>query len=114
MRQILLSDYYPDFYEDEFEGREERSIKRSVFLTIIILTGILLCPCLLYVQQNVQYAKWSYGINSLRKTNDNLQDENTYLQAEKEQLNSLERIEKVAREKFGLVSPDERIIPLQE
>ena len=114
MRQILLSDYYPDFYEDEFGTKEERKTKQRILIATIILIGVLLCSCLLYVQQRVKYAKLSYRINSLKKEEQIFKNKNALLQAEKEQLGSLQRIERIARRKLGLVMLEETIIPLQD
>ena len=114
MRQILLSDYYADFYDREREDHEERQSKKSVLLTTVILIGLLIIPAMFYVQGRVRYSKLSYQINALMKTEKELSNENALLQAKKEQMSSLERIEAIAKTKLGLVQPSERMIPLKE
>ena len=116
MKQILLSDYYPDFFkreEDEEEGGENRT-KPRIFLTCLIVMGIFLFIGLVYLRQRVQYAKLSYEINSLREIEKKLENENGYLQIRMEGLNSLSRIEKIAKEQLGLIVPKEiKMIPLE-
>lgn len=114
MRQILLSDYYPDFYDGGTVDHEEREGKRSILLTTVIIITILIIPAMFYVKQRVRFSKLSYEINALMKTEKELSNENALLQAKKEQISSLERIEVIARTKLGLVVPDDRVIPLKE
>jgi cell division protein FtsL len=114
MRQILLSDYYSDFYESEKGDHEERQNKRSILFITVIIIGVIIVPAMFYVKQRVKYSKLSYEINSLMKVEKELSNENALLQAKKEQMSSLERIELIAKTKLGLVVPDERMIPLKE
>jgi len=111
MRQILLSDYYKDFYDEE--EMHEKKTRLNAFLITLAITGALLCPVLLYLNQQVQYARLNYRLNSLKETQEKLENENKYLQARKNYLSSLERIESIARKQLGMV-PAEKVILLPE
>jgi len=116
MKQILLSDYYPDFFksEEDKEDSEENKSKSKVFLISLTVMGILLLFSLLYLRQRVQYAKSSYEINSIKEVEKKLENENGYLQIRMEELSSLSRIEKIAREQLGLIVPKEiKVISLE-
>lgn len=117
MRQILLSDYYPDFFksEEDEEGIEENKNKSKIFWISLIITGVFISIGLIYLHQRVQFAKLSYELNSLRENEKNLENENGYLQIRVNELSSLSRIEKIAKEHLGLIIPKEiKIVPVRE
>ena len=114
MRQILLSDYYQDFFKaEEEEDRIERESKPKIIFTTAIIIVVFLSVGLLYLGQHVQYAKASYEISSVREAQRKLVNENNQLQVRMQELSSLSRIEKIAKEKLGLVVPKQiKIIPV--
>lgn len=117
MKQILLSDYYPDFFknEEDKKERDENRAKSKVFLSSLLIMGVLLLIGLMYLRQRVQYAKLSYEINSFREIEKKLENENGYLQIRVVGLSSLSRIEKIAREQLGFIIPKEiKIISVEE
>ncbi|PIU51627.1 cell division protein FtsL [Candidatus Desantisbacteria bacterium CG07_land_8_20_14_0_80_39_15] len=109
MKQILLSDYYPDFFksEEDEEEKEENRSKSKVFLICCIVMGVLLFIGLVYLRQRVQYAKLSYEISQFREDKKKVENENGYLQIRMKELNSLSRIERIAKEQLGLIVPKE-------
>ncbi|MFH1824727.1 MAG: septum formation initiator family protein [Candidatus Firestonebacteria bacterium] len=67
---------------------------------------VLLISALLYIGLNVECIKTGYEINKLKFKKIELTNENKILRIEIAKLKSLERIETVAREELGLVTPD--------
>lgn len=114
MRQILLSDYYRDFYGNDLNDEEERRSRRRILFVSLVFIVISVCPCLLYLSYNIKFAKMSYIINSLRDEEKKLKEQSAFLQAEKEQLGSLQRIAEIAQKRLGLVPLDNGIIPMRE
>lgn len=115
MKQILLSDYYQDFFkaeDEEIETAENESRPKTIFITMLIVISLLFMG-LMYLRQNVQYSKISYELSALRGTLSDLQNVNNQLQVKSEELGSLSRIEKIAKEQLGLVVPKQlKTIPV--
>jgi len=115
VKQILLSDYYQDFFkaeDEEIETAENESRPKTIFITMLIVISLLFMG-LMYLRQNVQYSKISYELSALRGTLSDLQNVNNQLQVKSEELGSLSRIEKIAKEQLGLVVPKQlKTIPV--
>lgn len=79
------------------------------------LFSMSLFVLLFYVWQCVQVEKMSYQIGHIERDTHYLENENRYLKVRLNKLTALKRIEKIAREELGLVSPsrDDVIIVLE-
>ncbi len=84
------------------------NIHRFLFLVL------LFCTALVYVWQQIQVVKAGYAINQLKVQIEERENENRLLRMRLSNLSSLERVEKIAKERLKMVNPPpENIIYLQ-
>ncbi len=85
------------------------TLHRFLFLVL------LFCTALLYVWQQIQVVKVGYGINQLRLQIEERENDNRSLRMKLNNLSSLERVEKIAKERLKMVNPPpENIIYLEK
>lgn len=85
------------------------TLHRFLFLVL------LFCTALLYVWQQIQVVKVGYGINQLRLQIEERENDNRSLRMKLNNLGSLERVEKIAKERLKMVNPPpENIIYLEK
>lgn len=72
----------------------------TVALGALILVGVLL-----YVWQHIHVVRLGYEIERLREEQAALVQENKALKLEMGQLRSLKRVEEIARQRLGMVTP---------
>ena len=98
-----------------WRGHLAKAVKRRDFKGT--LWGVLALSLLLflYVWQHMQVVKLSYEVQGLKQEKQQLTDEYYYLQYKMYDVNSLPRVEKVAREQLGMVTPrEDQIVILDE
>jgi cell division protein FtsL len=84
------------------------TLHRFLFLVL------LFCTALLYVWQQIQVVKVGYSINQLRLQIEERENDNRSLRMKLNNLGSLERVEKIAKERLKMVNPPpENIIYLE-
>lgn len=91
-------------------NRKKRTSSGVYFLYILVI----FCAFLFYVWQHIQVIKVGYRINKFQAQLEELKNKNRYLRVQANQLKSLDRIEKIAREELKMVRPskdDKLIIP---
>jgi len=85
---------------------KERDAARAHELRRVLLIGAgLLIPVLFYVWEQVEYIRYGYRIEQFRKDKAQLLEWNRQLKLEKATLESLNRIERLAEKRLGLVPP---------
>ncbi|MDD5258700.1 MAG: cell division protein FtsL [bacterium] len=75
------------------------AIHRFLFLVL------LFCTALAYVWQQIQVMKVGYAINQLKVQIEERENENRFLRMRISNLGSLERVEKIAKERLKMVNP---------
>jgi cell division protein FtsL len=90
------------------ERNNRGTLHRFLFLVL------LFCTALVYVWQQIQVVKVGYGINQLKLQVEERENDNRSLRMKLNNLGSLERVEKIAKERLKLVNPPpENIIYLE-
>lgn len=85
---------------------KERDAARAHELRRVLWIGAgLLIPVLFYVWEQVEYIRYGYRIEQFRKDKAQLVEWNRQLKLEKATLESLNRIERLAEKRLGLVPP---------
>lgn len=85
------------------------SIHRFLFLVL------LFCTALIYVWQQIQVVKVGYNLSQLKVQIEERENENRFLRMRLSNLSSLERVEKIAKERLKMVNPPpENIIYLEK
>jgi cell division protein FtsL len=98
-----------------WRGNLAKAVKRKDFKGT--LWGVLALSLFLffYVWQHMQVVKLSYEVQSLKTEKQQLTNEYYYLEYRMHDVNSLSRVEKVAREQLGMVTPkSDQIVILDE
>jgi cell division protein FtsL len=75
------------------------------FVTTYALGTLILVGALLYVWQHIHVVRLGYEIEGLREEQAALVQENKALKLEMGQLRSLKRVEEIARQRLGMVTP---------
>jgi cell division protein FtsL len=75
------------------------------FVSTIALGALILVGALLYVWQQIHVVRLGYEIEGLREEQAALVQENKALKLELGQLRSLKRVEEIARQRLGMVTP---------
>jgi cell division protein FtsL len=84
---------------------------RNKFIYQVASIILVFSSIFIYLWSHITLFEKSYQFNSLIMGYQKLKKENKLLKLEKSELASLERVEKIAREKLGLISPrDDQII----
>jgi cell division protein FtsL len=84
------------------------TLHRFLFLVL------LFCTALLYVWQQIQVVKVGYGINQLKLQIEERENDNRTLRMKLNNLGSLERVEKIAKERLKMINPPpENIVYLE-
>jgi cell division protein FtsL len=88
-----------------WRGNLAKAVKRRDFKGTF--GGVLFLSLFLffYVWQHMQVVKLSYDVQSLKTQKQQLTNEYYYLKYKMHEVNSLSRVEKVAREQLGMVTP---------
>ncbi|MDD5131313.1 MAG: cell division protein FtsL [bacterium] len=85
------------------------TLHRFLFLVL------LFCTALIYVWQQIQVVKFGYGISQLKLQIEERENDNRSLRMKLNNLGSLERVEKIAKERLKMVNPPpENIIYLEK
>lgn len=88
----------------------EPSLLRKFFYPVASIL-LVLSSLFIYLWSHITVVERGYYFNTLKKEYQRLMEENNLLELEKAKLSSLERIEKIAREKLGLIpAGDDQII----
>lgn len=88
------------------KGRKKKRRKRSFFIwKCLILTIIFFSIILFYVWERVERLEAGYKIRERVKRRDRLVEENELLLSEAVRLKSPQRLERISREKLGLIVP---------
>ncbi len=82
-------------------GRARRRLVR-LYLTVILLLSMMLT---VYIWQSTKMVEIKFRLKDLDRSTASLQTDNDVLRAEISKLQSLSRVEKVAREQLGMVVP---------
>jgi cell division protein FtsL len=88
-----------------WRGNLSRAVKRRDFKGTawgFVFLGILL---FLYVWQHMHVVKLGYEVETLRKQRQDLMNEHYYLKYRLNEVKSLSRVERVAREELGMITP---------
>lgn len=88
-----------------WRGNLTKAVKRRDFKGT--LGGVLALSVFLffYVWQHMQVVKLSYEVQSLKTQKQELTNQYYYLKYRMHEVNSLSRVEKIAREQLGMVTP---------
>lgn len=89
----------------------DRSKARELMVVVVLLALVLL-PLLVYVWQNVEWIRSGYAFETLKNERDRLVETNHRLRVEKASLESLTRVESLARTQLGLEEPPEGSVVL--
>ncbi|MBI5555681.1 MAG: cell division protein FtsL [Elusimicrobia bacterium] len=85
------------------------ALHRFLFLVL------LFCTALIYVWQQIQVVRVGYSINQLKLQIEERENENRSLRIKLNNLGSLERVEKIAKERLKMINPpSENIIYLEQ
>lgn len=88
-------------------------INRGVLHRFLFLV-LLFCTALTYVWQQIQVVKVGYSINQLKLQIEERENENRSLRVKLNNLGSLKRVEKIAKERLKMINPSaENIIYLE-
>jgi cell division protein FtsL len=86
---------------------KERDSRRIRNLLLIVVVGIgVLLPFFTYTWQQIEIIGYGYQIQELKKQERELLEVQKELKIRKAELESLDRIERIARTKLGLADPD--------
>jgi cell division protein FtsL len=88
-----------------WRGHLTKAVKRRDFKGTIWGVGGLSLILFLYVWQHMQVVKLSYEVQGLKVEKQQLENQYYYLKYEMYDVNSLSRVEKIAREQLGMVTP---------
>lgn len=89
--------------------------KKNAFSYTFLFFAILFFTALIHVWQRIQLVRLGYVLENLKSQLDEKENENKWLQIRMQHLRSLERVDKIAKEKLAMISPPpENIIYLQE
>ncbi|MDD5491337.1 MAG: cell division protein FtsL [bacterium] len=81
----------------------ERSARGAVHRFLFLV--LLFCTALIYVWQQIQVVKVGYTINQLKLQIEERENDNRSLRMKLNNLGSLERVEKIAKERLKMINP---------
>lgn len=84
-------------------------LRRGGFLTVLVIAGLIAYACIALMNMRTRVAQANATEAELRAQIAQIQEENAALQYAIENQNDDKTIEDIAREKLGLVLPDEQI-----
>ncbi|OGW13600.1 MAG: hypothetical protein A3G93_14070 [Nitrospinae bacterium RIFCSPLOWO2_12_FULL_45_22] len=89
-------------------GVKVKKLFYPVASIILVVSGLFI-----YLWSHITVLEKGYHFNILKKEYEGLKENNKQLKLEKAKLSSLEGVEKIAREKLGLIHPsDDQMIPV--
>ena len=83
--------------------------RKSNWLTLIVIAGLIAYACIALLNMRTKVAEATETETDLRKQVEEIQEENAALQYAIEHRDDEKTIEDIARDKLGLVLPDEKI-----
>ncbi len=99
------------FWRGNLAQAVQRKDFKRTFWGVLFLSLFLF----FYVWQHMQVVKLSYEVQSLKTEKQQLTNQYYYLKYQMHEVNSLSRVEKVAREQLGMVTPkSDQIVILDE
>ncbi|HTC19239.1 MAG TPA: cell division protein FtsL [bacterium] len=99
------------FWRGNLAKAVQRKDFKGTFWGVLVLSLFLF----FYVWQHMQVVKLSYEVQSLKTQKQQLTNQYYYLKYRMHEVNSLSRVEKVAREQLGMVTPkSDQIVILDE
>ncbi len=87
--------------------KTKKNVKSNKILTKVLLICILAYVSYVYINQQIKLNEYSSQLSYYEEKSLEEQTRNSKLVLEKESINSDEYIEQVAREKLGLLKPNE-------
>ncbi|TDX53021.1 cell division protein FtsL [Orenia marismortui] len=104
---------YLDHHQSRIRQNVRTKVKKSrsnatfklmlLYGFLIFLIGILV---ILYINQYVQISRMNFEVEKLEEKRDKLKTEQAHLQLDISELKSLSRIEKIAKNKLGMIEPN--------
>jgi cell division protein FtsL len=92
-------------FAQQHPARERDSIALKKMLLIVVVGIILLLPFFTYTWQQIEIIRYGYEIEELKRQRKELLEAHEALKIRKAALESLDRVEKIARGKLGLTDP---------
>ncbi len=83
--------------------------RKANWLTLIVIAGLIAYACIALLNMRTKVAEATETETDLRKQVEEIQEENAALQYAIEHRDDEKTIEDIARDKLGLVLPDEKI-----
>ncbi len=83
--------------------------RRANWLTLIVLVGLIAYACIALLNMRTKVAEATETESELRRQVEEIQEENASLQYAIDHRDDEKTIEDIARDKLGLVLPDEKI-----
>ena len=84
-------------------------LRRANWLTLIVIVAVIAYACIALTNMRTKVAEATETEEDLRRQVEQIQEENASLQYAIEHQNDQSTIEDIARDKLGLVMPDEKI-----
>lgn len=84
-------------------------LRRSNWLTLVVIVGLIAYACIALMNMRTKVAEANETEADLRRQVEKIQEENAALEYAIEHQNDDKTIEDIARDKLGLVMPDEKI-----
>ena len=84
-------------------------LRRASFLTVVVIAGLIAYACIALMNMRSKVAQANATETQLREQIEQIQEENAALQYAIENRYDDKTIEDIARERLGLVLPDEQI-----
>ncbi len=84
-------------------------LRRANWLTLVVIVGLIAYACIALMNMRTKVAEANETEADLRQQVEKIQEENAALEYAIEHQNDDKTIEDIARDKLGLVMPDEKI-----
>ncbi len=84
-------------------------LRRSNWLTLVVIVGLIAYACIALMNMRTKVAQANETEAELREQVEKIQEENAALEYAIEHRDDDKTIEDIARDKLGLVMPDEKI-----
>ncbi len=104
---------YQKKFIQTYSGVERRDVSLKATFSYLILIVAIMIIILFYVWQKVTVNRLGFEIGELERQERELTEKNQDMKLKREMLRSLDRIERVARERLGMKIPDKvKLIPI--